>query len=267
MPYLAVDTATQTLTIAVGERGRLLGEASLVVKKNHSNRLMPIIESLLADLEIEAKDLKGIVAGHGPGSYTGVRIGVTTAKMMAWALQIPLAGVSSLDGLAYHYQTSDLLVCPMFDARRQQAYCALYERLAVGDGESFGKAEPDALRKLESLYSLIDEYLERRRREGRREQVVFLGDGAEAYHGLIEARFGKQAVIPESGAERLVRAAYLLDAGIALVESGQSAAAESFVPEYLQLVEAEAKLLQRKGSQRAVQNERNFFSVNESDRY
>lgn len=246
MPYLAVDTATQTLTIAVGERGRLLGETSVVVKKNHSNRLMPLIESLLADLEIAPKDLKGIVAGHGPGSYTGVRIGVTTAKMIAWALDIPLAGVSSLDGLAYHYQTSDLLVCPMFDARREQVYCALYERKTEDFRQSFVKIEPDALRKLDTLFPVIEKKLQERGDDGRREQVVFHGDGADHYKELIRTRFGERALISEQGSFRLVRAAYLLEAGIALIESGHSADTESFVPEYLQLVEAEAKLLERK---------------------
>ncbi|MFC4766878.1 tRNA (adenosine(37)-N6)-threonylcarbamoyltransferase complex dimerization subunit type 1 TsaB [Effusibacillus consociatus] len=235
MPYLAVDTATQTLTIAIGERNRLLAEASVVVKKNHSNRLMPLIESLFESLDLTPDELQGIVIGHGPGSYTGVRIGVTTGKLMAWSLKIPLVGVSSLDGLAGHYQDSDFLVCPMFDARRKQAYCALYDGAA--------KIEPDALRKLDDLFPLIEKRLKERGTDSSLQQVMFLGDGAENYRDLIVERLGGQAVFSADRSKQLVRAAYLLEKGIVRIEAGETAEVERFAPEYLQLVEAEAKLL------------------------
>lgn len=247
MPYLAVDTATQTLTVAIGEKSRLLAEASLVVKKNHSNRLMPMIESLLESAGLTPDRLKGIVAGHGPGSYTGVRIGVTTGKMLAWTLGIPLVGVSSLNGLARHYAESDLLVCPLFDARRRQAYCALYERQTVGGGNGgradFVKIEADALRKLEAFFPVIERHLAERAANGKVSQVMFLGDGADNNRDLIVGRFGEQALFPENGHQKQVRAAYLLEEGIARIEAGETVDAKRFVPEYLQLVEAEAKLL------------------------
>ncbi|WP_018130951.1 tRNA (adenosine(37)-N6)-threonylcarbamoyltransferase complex dimerization subunit type 1 TsaB [Effusibacillus pohliae] len=253
MPYLAVDTATQTLTVAIGERDRLLAEASVVVKKNHSNRLMPLIESLLVSADLTPEDLKGIVVGHGPGSYTGVRIGVTTGKMLAWALKIPIVGVSSLDGLAMHYRDADCLVCPLFDARRKQAYCAVYGRREVprdgggdvaADGQAiFAKMEPDAIRKLEDLFPLLERRLAERESIGSSRRVLFLGDGADHYRDLIVDRFGQQACFPASGARKLVRAAHLLEAGIRRIEAGDTAVAERFAPQYLQLVEAEAKLL------------------------
>lgn len=248
MPYIAVDTSTQTLTIAVGESGRLLGEASMTVKKNHSNLLMPMIESLLVDLELSPDNLQGIIIGQGPGSYTGVRVGVTTGKMLAWALRVPLVGISSLDGLARHFMESDLLVCPMFDARRQQAYCSVYERQILQGKRTFVKIEADALRKMEILFPLLEARLAERQEKGKPEQVVFLGDGAANYRDLINERFGIRAEFAASASQVLVRAAYLLDEGIAKIEAGESDEIESFAPEYLQMVEAEAKLLARKGS-------------------
>ncbi|GAX88796.1 tRNA (adenosine(37)-N6)-threonylcarbamoyltransferase complex dimerization subunit type 1 TsaB [Effusibacillus lacus] len=245
MPYLAIDTATQALTVAVGEPDLLLAEASVVVKKNHSNRLMPLIESLLASLDLQPDELKGIVVGHGPGSYTGVRIGVTTGKMMAWTLKVPLVGVSSLNGLARHFAALDALVCPMFDARRKQVYCSLYDR-QPGDGR-FIKLEPDALRKLEHLFQVVEQRLTHREMEGRPRRVLFAGDGAENYRELIQDRFGDGAMFPVSSDQKLVRAAYLLEEGIARIVAGETVEAETFVPEYLQLVEAEAKLLARQG--------------------
>ncbi|MGZ6507174.1 MAG: tRNA (adenosine(37)-N6)-threonylcarbamoyltransferase complex dimerization subunit type 1 TsaB, partial [Tumebacillaceae bacterium] len=127
MPYLALDTATQSLSIAVGEPGKLLGEATTHVSRNHSVKMMPLLEGLLSNLDIAPEQLTGIVVGRGPGSYTGVRIAVTAAKAFAVALNIPLIGVSSLDGMARHGQLTDALIVPMIDARRRQAYTALYE--------------------------------------------------------------------------------------------------------------------------------------------
>lgn len=252
MSYLAVDTSTQTLTIAIGERDRVYAESSAVVKKNHSNRLMPLIESLLESLDMTPENLKGIIVGQGPGSYTGVRIGVTTGKLMAWSLAIPLVGVSSLDGLAFHYKNEDFLVCPMFDARRKQAYCALYERqnseFSSVYGEGFAKTAPDALRKLEDLFPVIENRLAERRRNNRPDTVVFLGDAAENYHDLITERLGKQALFPVDPTKQLVRAAYLLGTGIVRIEAGNTAEVRDFAPEYLQMVEAEAKLMQTKNA-------------------
>jgi tRNA threonylcarbamoyladenosine biosynthesis protein TsaB len=246
MPYLAMDTATQTLTVAIGERERLLAEASVVVKKNHSNRLMPLIESLLESLDLTPDRLKGIIVGHGPGSYTGIRIGVTTGKLMAWSLNLPLVGVSSLDGLAMHFKNGSWLVCPMFDARRRQVYCSLYQKETADSGTgkgSFLKIQPDALRQLDDLFVLIEQCLERNVRSGNQQKVMFVGDGAENYRQLILERFGEKAAFPENGSQRLVRSALLLDQGIARIEAGETAEVRGFAPEYLQLVEAEAKLL------------------------
>lgn len=245
MPYLAMDTATQTLTIAVGEKGRLLAETSVVVKKNHSHMLMPLIESLLSSLYLKPEELQGIIVGHGPGSYTGVRVGVTAGKMMAWSLQIPIVGISTLDALAYHYQETDLLVCAMLDARRLQAYSAIY---GADRGGLFNKLEPDGLRKLEQLFPLLEERLAARKEQGMPGGVIFLGDGAESYREHIQTRFEKQAHFSKEASRQLVRAAHLLNPGIARIEAGDSDPVESFAPEYLQLVEAEAKLLQSKAA-------------------
>ena len=98
------------------------------MKKNHSVRVMPAIEQLLNDCDMKPTDLDKIVVAKGPGSYTGVRIGVTIAKTLAWTLNIPLVGISSLEVLAASVE--DILhgfVSPLFDARRGQIYTGLYQ--------------------------------------------------------------------------------------------------------------------------------------------
>ncbi|MBP1995000.1 tRNA (adenosine(37)-N6)-threonylcarbamoyltransferase complex dimerization subunit type 1 TsaB [Paenibacillus eucommiae] len=98
--YLAMDTSTSSLTVAVLKNGHLLGELSTYAERNHSIGLLPNIQQLLTSLGLKPKDLKAVVSGKGPGSYTGVRIGVSTAKTFAWSLGIDLIGVSSLEAMA-----------------------------------------------------------------------------------------------------------------------------------------------------------------------
>src|SRR5699024_6479156 len=92
-----------------------------------STRLMPTIVSLMDDLNIQPDELAKIVVAQGPGSYTGVRIGITTAKSMAWALNIPIYSVSSLNVLTYNGRFFNGLIFPFFDARRNNVFTGLYE--------------------------------------------------------------------------------------------------------------------------------------------
>lgn len=241
MPYLAMDTATGTLTVAVGEAGLLLGEATTNRQRNHSNRLMPLIDGLLDALNILPEQLKGIIVGQGPGSYTGVRIGVATAKMMAWSLRIPLLGVSSLDGLAGNFRSCEKLVCPLFDARRKRVYTALYE---ARQGE-LRKVLNDRLLSLEQLFSLLRLHQEQKREEGENPGILFCGDGAKAYQAEIQNAFGEEAQWVTCPSLDLVRAAHLLDSGIPRLQAGEAVDVSRFAPTYLQLAEAEAKWLAR----------------------
>src|SRR5690625_4806312 len=127
MNILAIDTSNQVLGIAILGDGQIIGEMITNVKKNQTSRLMPAIHQLIKDVEMIPDQLDKIVVARGPGSYTGVRIGVTTAKSLAWALSIPIVGVSSLEVLAYQGRFFNSLICPLFDARRQRVYTGLYE--------------------------------------------------------------------------------------------------------------------------------------------
>lgn len=127
MKILAIDTSTHVMGIAVAKGDVLLGEYVTHFKKNHSLRLMPAIDQLLTELEIKPNQLDAVVVAKGPGSYTGVRIGVTTAKSFAWALGIPVYEVSSLAQLAMNGSFFDGYICPFFDARRGRVYTGLYQ--------------------------------------------------------------------------------------------------------------------------------------------
>src|SRR5699024_1183966 len=107
--------------------------------QGHAERLMPAIVHLMNDVQWTSEDLQKIVVAKGPGSYTGVRIGLTTAKTLAWALDIPIVGVSSIFTLAYQAKFTPNLICPFFDARRNRVYTGLFQwsnnRLQVVEDE------------------------------------------------------------------------------------------------------------------------------------
>lgn len=162
---LAIDTSTATMTVALFEGSTMLGERHNMSERNHSLYLMPTIQELLSENGLLPADLDGLAVGVGPGSYTGVRIGVTVAKTMAWTLQKPVYGVSSLEALAYgaarelfradgheppaeampigagkeageltpltvnaHKDSLRTWFVPLMDARRGQVYTGLFER-------------------------------------------------------------------------------------------------------------------------------------------
>ena len=125
MKVLAFDTSSKALSLAILEDKQLLAETTINIKKNHSITLMPAIDFLMASLDWTPKDLDRIVVAEGPGSYTGLRIAVATAKTLAHTLNIELVGMSSLLALV-PYQQEGLFV-PLMDARRNNVYAGFYE--------------------------------------------------------------------------------------------------------------------------------------------
>ena len=125
MKIAAFDTSSKALTLAILEDETLLAQMTLNIKKNHSITLMPAIDFLMASLDLTPKDLDRIVVAEGPGSYTGLRIAVATAKTLAHTLNIELVGMSSLLALVPSQQEG--LVVPIMDARRNNVYAGFYE--------------------------------------------------------------------------------------------------------------------------------------------
>ena len=125
MKLLAFDTSNQALSLAVLEDEHLLAQTTLNIKKNHSITLMPAIDFLMNSLDMKPMDLDRIVVAQGPGSYTGLRIAVATAKTLAHTLKIELVGVSSL--LALVPEQVEGLVISIMDARRNNVYAGFYQ--------------------------------------------------------------------------------------------------------------------------------------------
>lgn len=127
MKILALDTSALVAAVAVMEDDRLLAEYMLNHRKTHSQQLVAMIREVLASLELAPKDIDVFAASTGPGSFTGLRIGVTTVKAMAYATGKPVVSVPTLDAIAYNIPMNSFTICPVMDARNNQVYTALYD--------------------------------------------------------------------------------------------------------------------------------------------
>ena len=126
MPILALDTATMVSSVAIASPDKLLAEVTLQTKLTHSEVLMPHVQQVLAMANIKKTELDAIAVSVGPGSFTGLRIGLAAAKSMAYALGIPLVGVSTLEAMAWHYPVPGIYTLCVLDAQKGDVYAGLY---------------------------------------------------------------------------------------------------------------------------------------------
>ena len=133
--FLVLETATMVGSVAVYEGEQLLGALTIHQERTHAKLLVPMVQSLLSHLGIEGKDLSGIAVSKGPGSYTGLRVGVSTAKGLCMAYDVPLLSIGSLELLAWQVHDwaveLEAWICPMIDARRMEVYLAIYDEHLV----------------------------------------------------------------------------------------------------------------------------------------
>ena len=127
MNILGIDSSGLVASVALQSDDKLVGEYTIHNKKTHSQTLLPMIHDMLEMADVSVKELDAIAIASGPGSFTGLRIGAATAKGLGGALSIPLIAVPTLEGLAYNLAGAEALVCPIMDARRQQAYYGIYD--------------------------------------------------------------------------------------------------------------------------------------------
>ena len=127
MKILAMDTSSVNATVAVSDEFRVLGEYTISNDRAHSQIIMPMLEDVLKHCALTVKDIDVFAVAIGPGSFTGLRIGMSAMKTLAQALNKPIIGVSSLDAVAASFYNNESYICPIFDARRNEVYNALYQ--------------------------------------------------------------------------------------------------------------------------------------------
>ena len=180
MKILGIDTSANVASAAiceVGEKPRVIASGSINTKLTHSQTLMPFIESLLNNSKTELSDVDAFAVSVGPGSFTGLRIGVSAIKGMAYGLNKPCRAVSTLLGLAYNFTVADCILCAVMDARCNQVYNALFH---IRDGKVSRITEDRALFIPELLEELDEKYSDKR--------IILAGDGAELVFGKTESK-------------------------------------------------------------------------------
>ena len=225
---LAIDTSGPVAGCAVLKDGKIAHLTAMSHGLTHSETIMPAVDAALTGAGVACRDVDVFAAVAGPGSFTGVRIGVCAAKGLAHAAGKPCAAVHALEALAMNFYGFDGLCCPILDARRGQVYCA-----------AFDMAGGMPVRALEDAAQPLEEFLQRLPEDRR---LVFVGDGVPVHGEVVRRMLGERALIaPENLRDLRADAACLLAA--ARPETWMEAAA--LRPIYLRAPQAERERARR----------------------
>ena len=226
MKILAIDTSTRVGSIAVVEGPLLKAQQILNISATHNQRLLPGIERILADTGWSLDDLDGFAVSIGPGSFTGLRIGLSIVKGFAWATGKPLAAVPTLDALAVNVSCVPHKICPILDARKGEVYTAVYRR---GDEGIPQRLTSYMVIKPAELVALISE------------TTVIVGDGLLSYGDYLKRELGNRLVLP-SPHLNVIHASSVAWLGWHKLRSGESEDVSSCTPLYVRPSEAELKM-------------------------
>lgn len=230
MLILAFESSAKPASAALVQDGQLLSQYFQCSALTHSRTLLPMAEDMLKNAELSIDDVDMFAVAHGPGSFTGIRIGVSTVKGLAWAADKPCVGVSTLEAMAWNGIAAGGYICPVMDARRSQVYNALFE---IKDGKPCRLTEdrPIALADLAEEVKKLDA------------PVLLVGDGVE----ITKAYFDINSVPFTPAAENIRwQSAW----GVAMAASGREAyGADKLLPVYLRLSQAERERQERLAKQ------------------
>lgn len=232
MIVLAVDSSGLTASAAIVTEDKVLAEYTVDYKKTHSQTLLPMIDTIVKMLGLNLKELDAAAVTKGPGSFTGLRIGASTIKGLALALNKPVIGVPTVDAIAYNLYGAGSIICPMMDAKRNEVYTGLY---TFEEGRFIVLKQQTA-----SAVAEIVDIINHQEKE-----VIFLGDGADAYKGMLS----ELIKVPHSYAPPHLsrqRAGAVGTLAIQYLIDGKAEEAAGFKPEYLRLSQAERELIEKK---------------------
>jgi tRNA threonylcarbamoyladenosine biosynthesis protein TsaB len=232
MLTLAVECATKSIGLALLDEEHVHAELYVRLERHHAEVLLPALDRLFIMTGFTPESLDLLACTVGPGSFTGLRIGVSTLKGLALATGKPIVGVSTLETLAMNAIPSHRLICPMLDAQKNQVYAGLYR---LGPDNLPTAERPDQLTSAPDLLKELPE-----------EEIVFVGDGALRYEKLIREDVKVRAILCGRSQQRLMASAVGL-IGLRQYRSGAIMNTLTFTPRYLRLSEAEATCGKRSG--------------------
>lgn len=235
MHILAIDTSTRSCSAALIEDHNLRAELTIDIGDTHSTHLMALIDQVAGVTNVNIADVDGFAVTRGPGTFTGLRIGLATVKGLALASGKPIVGVSSLEALAVQACCSDHLICSLIDARREQVYCCFY---CCKGNEIAKPCTPERVCSLQEAIAPLDE------------PVMFIGSGALLYASHIRAHLGPLAFFAPCF-QHTIRASTVALLARKKLKSGEIEDLSGFVPAYLRKSDAELNLEKRNNIRQA----------------
>lgn len=234
MKLLAIDSSGLVATVAIVEEGQMLAEYTVNYKKTHSQTLVPMLNEITKMIELDLSTIDAIAVAKGPGSFTGLRIGSATAKGLGLALDKPIIAVPTVDALSYNAWGSDMLICPLMDARREQVYTGIYE---------FENGIHHIIKKQCAIG--IEELCRELNKLGRK--VLFLGDGVPVYAEKLASLLDIPYEFAPAHMARQ-RAGALGVLAMDYLKAGKTETAAEHKPDYLRLSQAERERAQNRGA-------------------
>ncbi len=225
MKVLGIDTSTSCGTVGLIDDGRVLSDYLLNIPVTHSERLLGAIEFSLREAHCSIEDVDGWAISLGPGSFTGLRIGVSTVKGLAFATGKPVAGVGTLDVLASQVSPTPYLICPVLDAKKREVYSAFYR---YGERGVLRRQSEDQALQPEDLVKKITE------------QTILIGDGVRTYKDLLLRSLPSLAIFPAAPLH-VPHGSMVAKLGSELLKKGDHLNVSTFSPIYIRPSEAEVK--------------------------
>ncbi len=234
MKILGIDSSGLVASVALASDDTIVAEFTVNNKQTHSQTLLPMLEQVMKFSGMELDEIDGIAVAAGPGSFTGLRIGASTAKGLGLALDKPLISIPTVEGMAYQLAEADGIICPIMDARRNQVYTGIYEM------------QGQELQVLHEQYAVdIRELLEELKNYNKK--IHFLGDGVPVYRSIIEEEFGGEFQFAPAHMSRQ-RAASVAVLGQKYYMDGKIETAASHKPVYLRKSQAERERMERENA-------------------
>ena len=227
MKILAIDTSAKSASVAVTDGGEIKGEFFINTMLTHSETLMPMVDAVLKSTRITLGEIDCFAVNTGPGSFTGLRIGIAAVKGLAFAGNKPCAAVSTLESMAFNLSAPDTVVCAVMDARCNQVYNALFDV----SGE-----KPQRLCEDRAL--TIDELAEQLKRI--QKKIVLIGDGAQLCYSRMSGELPVELAAENIRFQRASSTAFAAELTAA---EGKTVSGSELMPQYLRLPQAQRELI------------------------
>lgn len=235
MKLLAIDTSAKAASVCVAEENKIIGEFFINTSLTHSQTLVPMIEQLLQNAGAGIDEIEAVAVNSGPGSFTGVRIGVAAAKGIAFPKNLPCVPVSTLESMAYNAYGGDCIVCACMDARCSQVYNALF-RVSESGVERLCDDRALAISDLKIELQKFGE------------KILLIGDGAElCFKSLSESLTNVFLARPGNVTQK---ASSVACAAFKRISEGKTVSAAQLMPAYLRLPQAQRELNKRMGEKK-----------------